>query len=108
MPTACRRSGGTAAARAAEFLFAGSKTCSSGYDIGQPPAGFAVRLGRANAVDAPGCTDTSGDGGGVSTWTFDLARGWPQGRTSPSRPQLALDAYDAATRYTGHPANIRT
>jgi len=92
----------------AELLFRGIEDLQLSYDIGQPPAGSRFASGGANAVTPPGCTDTSGDGGGVSTWTFGSCAGVaaaPDQSITP--PNWRLDAYDAATRYTGHPANIR-
>jgi len=93
---------------AAELLFRGIEDLQFSYDIGQPPAGSRFASGGANAVTPPGCTDTSGDGGGVSTWTFGSCTGVAAGPDqSITPPNWRLDAYDAATRYTGHPANIR-
>ena len=59
----------------AELLFRGIEDLQLSYDIGQPPAGSRFASGGASAVTPPGCTDTSGDGGGVSTWTFGSCAG---------------------------------
>src|SRR5712664_2429865 len=92
----------------AELLFRGIEDLQLSYDIGQPPAGSRFAAGGANAVAPPGCINTSADGGGTSTWTFGSCAGLagaPDPTITP--PNWRLDAYDAATRYTGHPANIR-
>ena len=92
----------------AELLFRGIEDLQLSYDIGQPPAGSRFAAGGANAVLPPGCINTSADGGGTSTWTFGSCTGVaaaPDQTITP--PNWRLDAYDAATRYTGHPANIR-
>jgi len=89
---------------AQELLFRGIEDLQLGYDIGQPPAGSRFAAGGANAVAAPGCMDSSGN----ATWSFGSCPG-TAGAPDPSitPPSWRLDSYDWASRYTGHPANIR-
>jgi len=89
---------------AQERLFRGIEDLQLGYGIGQPPAGSRFATGGANAVAAPGCVDSSGN----ATWSFGSCPG-TAGAPDPSitPPNWRLDSYDSASRYTGHPANVR-
>jgi len=88
-----------------EKLFRGIEDMQFSYDIGQPPAGSRFAAGGANPVPAPGCLDPNT---GSNTWTFGACAGVAG---SPNHSIAAPDwrgtGYDDATRYTGHPANIR-
>ena len=91
-----------------ELLYRGIEDVQLSYDIGQPPAGSNFATGGIAAVAAPGCTDTSADGGGVASWSFGLCQG-AVGTPSQSAtaPDWKNDGYDSANRYTANPANIR-
>ena len=88
-----------------ERLFRGIEDLQLSYDIGQPPAGSRFAAGGANAVAAPGCLDPNT---AANIWSFGSCTGVagaPDNNITP--PDWRGDPYDAASRYTGHPANIR-
>ncbi|HTO99142.1 MAG TPA: prepilin-type N-terminal cleavage/methylation domain-containing protein [Myxococcales bacterium] len=91
--------------RGQELLFRGIEDMQLSYDIGQPPAGSIFAADGTSAVAPPGCVDGSGN----PTWSFGSCPGIAG---SPSHTATAPDwrnePYDAASRYTGNPANIRT
>src|SRR5205807_2558387 len=94
-----------------ELLNRGIEDVQLTYDIGQPlpPSVYAADSGTAAA--APGCTNAAD--GGVALWSFGAC---PGVLGAPSHtatldggvyPDWRNDSYDTASRYLGHPMNIR-